>query len=229
MGQTWEALLFAHWRLPPAALAGLIPPMLALDTFGGDAWLGITPFRVRGLHLRATPPLPWLSHFPELNVRTYVVVGDRPGIWFFSLDAARRAGVVAARLTYRLPYFQARMCIRRAGSWVDYTSSRRDRHGAPARFRARYRPVGTPAPAAPGTLDAWLVERYRLYTVDGDGEIHAADIHHAPWPLQSARAEISENTLAEAAGVSLSGEPVVHFAHRQDVLVWPGVRASEAS
>src|SRR5215211_1629516 len=115
MGQTWKQLLFMHWALPAEVLRPVVPAELPIDTFDGKAWIGVTPFEVVGVRLRGTPPVTWLSHFPELNVRTYTTLDGRPGIWFFSLDAARGAAVAAARRLYRLPYFHAQMAVRRHG------------------------------------------------------------------------------------------------------------------
>jgi uncharacterized protein YqjF (DUF2071 family) len=227
MGQTWLDLLFAHWPVPVHRLRGLLPPALAVDRFDDAAWISVTPFAVVGTRARGAPPPPALSRFPELNVRTYVTFAGRPGIWFFSLDAARAAAVAAARALYRLPYFRARMAIHREADGVRYTSERTDPHGEPARFAARYRPAGDPQPAAPGTLDAWLVERYRLYTAAEDGRLLAADIHHRPWALQPAAAAIDVNTMASPMALDLSGPPVLRYARRQDVLFWPLVAAEE--
>src|SRR5215211_9347378 len=142
MGQTWENLLFAHWPVPADRLRDLVPAALELDLFDGTAWLSVTPFEVRGTRPRGALPPPVLSRFPELNVRTYVTRAGRPGIWFFSLDAASAAAVVTARLLYKLPYFHARMRISRAGEWIDYRSDRADATGSPASFAGRYRPTG---------------------------------------------------------------------------------------
>ncbi len=223
MGQTWESLLFAHWRLQPERLQRLVPG-LPVDTFGGDAWLGITPFVVTGLRVVGTPPVPGLSRFPELNVRTYVTLEDKPGIYFFSLDAGHRLAVTAARRLYRLPYFRARMRMRRSGDWVEYESRRVDA-AIPAEFRGRYRPTGPVQTAEPGTLPYFLAERYCLYTIGPDGGIFRAEIHHPPWPLQTAEAELETNTMAPA-GLELPGDPLLHFAERQDVVVWPLERAN---
>jgi uncharacterized protein YqjF (DUF2071 family) len=219
MGQSWVNLLFAHWAVPEAALRHAVPGGVPIDTFRGSAWLGITPFEVVAAHPRALPPLPWLSRFPELNVRTYTTIEGRPGIWFFSLDAARAPAAAAARLTYRLPYRHARMAITRAGDRIDYRS--RARH-EPAALRAAYEPAGPPSYPAAGTLEHFLTERYCLYTVDRRGRLRRADIHHAPWPLQPARAQLAENTMTEPLGIRLpDGKPLLHYAARQDVLVWP--------
>jgi uncharacterized protein YqjF (DUF2071 family) len=219
MGQSWVDLLFAHWRLPEAALRAVVPDAVPIDSYDGSAWIGITPFEIIGAHPRALPPLPWLSRFPELNVRTYTTIGRRPGIWFFSLDAARAAAALAARLAYRLPYRHARMAITRSEHRIQYRSQA---VGARAVLRASYEPAGPVSHPADGTLEHFLTERYCLYTVDGRGRVRRADIHHAPWPLQPARAEFAENTMTEALGLRLpDGEPLLHYAARQDVLIWP--------
>jgi uncharacterized protein len=218
-GQTWCNLLFAHWRVSEEQLRRVMPPRLPLHLYDdGSAWLSVTPFEVRGLRLRGTPPVPWVSHFPELNVRTYVELDGKPGIYFFSLDAARRAAVFAARRTYRLPYFHARMRVERAGDRIDYTSERIDSSGPPASFRARYGPSG---PSTDDHLSRWLAERYCAYTVDGAGRPMRIDIHHPPWPLQPAEADLDAAAMAAPLAIDLEGEPVLNFAARQDTLLWP--------
>jgi uncharacterized protein len=221
MGQTWQDLLFAHWPVAADRMRDLVPRALELDLFDDGAWLTVSPFEVRGTRPRGALPPPVLSAFPELNVRTYVTRAGRPGIWFFSLDAASALAVTAARLLYKLPYFRAGMHISRAGEWIEYGSERVDGRGAPAGFEGRYRPSGGVRHAADGTLEAWLVERYRLYTVDRSGRLFTAEIHHRPWTLQDAVAEIAENTMAVPLGLELTGAPLLQFARRQDVVFWP--------
>jgi len=221
MAQTWIDLLFAHWPVEPDALRALLPPALTLDTRDGHGWIAVTPFAVRNLRVRATPPVPGLSSFPEINVRTYVTVGGRPGIYYLSLDAASPLAVAVARRAYRLPYFRARMGIRHERDAIAY-NSRRLSPQAPARaeFIAQYRPTGDAVHAAPDTLEHWLTERYCLYTVDDGGRPLRAEIHHPPWPLQPAEADIRTNTMAYEAGMKLDSEPLLHYARRQDVVFW---------
>jgi uncharacterized protein YqjF (DUF2071 family) len=221
MGQTWSDLLFCHWPVAAEALAPHVPASLPLDTYDGSAWLSVTPFEISGTRPRGAPPPPRLSRFPELNVRTYVTLGGRPGIWFLSLDAASMLAVAVARGLYRLPYLRARMSIERDRPWIDFRSARSDPRGAPARFEARYRPTGGVRHAEPGSLEAWLVERYRLYTVDDHGRVFAGDIHHRPWTLQDAAADIRENSMTAPHGIALAGAPLLQFAARLDVLFWP--------
>jgi uncharacterized protein len=222
MAQTWKDLLFAHWDVDPPALRALVPPPLTLDTLDDRAWISVTPFVVRNLRPRLGPPVPWLSNFAEINVRTYVVAAGRPGIYFLSLDAASGLAVAAARRAYRLPYFQAEMSVRREGASVRYETTRiSGQIPAPATFRGRYRPTGPAFTARPGTLDHWLAERYCLYTFDGRGRPLRGEIHHPPWPLQTATAEIDENTMGAQAGLSLDSEPVLRYARREDVVFWP--------
>jgi len=169
MGQTWNDLLFAHWPIEPRKLEGLLPRALELDLYDGTAWLGVTPFLLSGGRMRGTPPLPWLSRFPELNVRTYVEVAGKPGIYFLSLDAGRLAAVKAARGGYRLPYFHARMRAQHRGDQVHYESRRIDRDGPRAEFGGAYGPSGPRLPVEDGTLARWLAERYCAYVVDEQG------------------------------------------------------------
>ena len=222
MGQTWIDLLFAHWPVPPEWLRPAVPDALPIDTFEGSAWLGITPFEVVGARPRGLPPLPWLSRFPELNVRTYVTVGGRPGIWFLSLDAARALAVHGARRTYRLPYHHARMEITRADGRITYRSASASAERPRAALDVTYGPTGAPASPRAGTLEHFLTERYALYAVDAGHRLHRAEIHHAPWPLQPASAELRGNTMTAPYGLRLpSVEPLLHYSARQDVAVWP--------
>jgi uncharacterized protein YqjF (DUF2071 family) len=214
MAQTWDHLLFAHWPVDPGQIERQIPDGLALDRFDGRAWLGITPFALDSLRVRGVPPLPYLSDFLELNVRTYVTAGGKPGIWFFSLDASSRSAVLAARRTYHLPYFHARMTMRRDGARFEYRSLRNG-----ARFAGTYGPTDLQGAAEAGTLEHFLAERYCLYSHNGN-RLYRAEIHHPPWPLEAAEAELDENTMTPA-GIELPDEePLLHYSRRQDVVVW---------
>jgi uncharacterized protein YqjF (DUF2071 family) len=217
MGQSWEDLLFAHWRVPAEEVRRHVPDELEVELHDGSAWLGITPYRLTGLRARGALPLPQLSSFLELNVRTYVRAADeKPGIWFFSLDATSRVAVRAARRTYRLPSFHARMTLEPAGGWFDVECARTAERGKV--FSGRYRPEGAIFHAEPGSLEWFLTERYCLYTIGAGGTLHRAEFHHDRWPLQRAEAEIE---LASIAPLELRGEPLCHYATRQDVVIWP--------
>jgi uncharacterized protein YqjF (DUF2071 family) len=218
MTQSWHDLLFAHWRVDERALRRFIPPAFDIDRFDGSAWLSVVPFTMSRVKPRGTPALPWLSRFAELNVRTYVSPRDgKRGVFFFSLDAARLPAVIAARAMFRLPYFHASMRVRRDGDAVRYRSRR---CGGRASFSATYEPAGPAFTPTRGTLDFFLTERYCLYHLDLFGRPSRLEIHHAPWSLQPARADIEENTMARRLDVRIDGPPVVHYAERQDVVTW---------
>jgi uncharacterized protein len=220
MAQSWHNLLFAHWEVAVAKLRPHIPAKLRIDTFEGKAWLGVVPFRMSGVRLRWTPALPWLSAFPELNVRTYVTLWDKPGVWFFSLDAANAVAVAAARMSFHLPYFRARMACNEVDGWMRYRSDRAHPGAPGASFEARYRPAGKCFEAQPGTLAHFLTERYCLYSA-ARKRIYRGEIHHPAWLLQPAEAEFTKNSMAEATGLALPAEmPLVHFAKRQDMVAW---------
>ena len=221
MHQRWTDLLFAHWPVPAEMVRTLLPRSLTLDTFEGQAWVGVIPFHMSNVRPRGIPPLPGVSSFHELNVRTYVRVGDRAGVWFFSLDASNPLAVRAARAAVHLPYYDARMQMT-VGSdrSVVYRSDRTHRGAPPASFHGTYRPQGDVHRAVPGTLEHFLVERYELFSAAPRGLIHVK-IAHSPWPLQLAVARLERNTMAEAAGITLGGEPAhLRFAARVDVRTW---------
>ena len=220
MTQTWHDLLFAHWPVDVARLREKVPPGLELDLYAGEAWIGIVPFHMTNVAPRGVPAIPWVSAFPELNVRTYVTVRNKPGVYFFSLDAGNPLAVGAARSLFHLPYFTADMQVNVSHDHrVSYRSRRRGEGSAV--FVAEYKPTGPAAPPASGSLDEFLTERYCLYAVDSDFRLHRLEIHHPPWPLQPAEALIEDNTMADAADLRLPTiAPIVHFAKRQDMVAW---------
>jgi len=222
MAQTWHDLLFAHWPIATAALRPQLPAQLEIDTFDGQAWLAVVPFRMSGVRLRATPAMPWLSSFPELNVRTYVTIRGKPGVWFFSLDAGNPLAVAIARAWFHLPYFRARMFCAENDGWIHYRSERTHRGSTAGALQSQYRPIGEVFSARPGTLEHFLTERYCLYTTDALGQLIRGEIHHPPWTLQLAEASFTPNTIAQASGFTLPQfpSPLLHFARRQEVLVW---------
>jgi uncharacterized protein YqjF (DUF2071 family) len=216
LAQTWEDVLFAHWRVPSGELRPLVPAELEVEQHDGSAWLGIVAFRATAVRAHGALPLPGLSSFLELDVRTYVSGPDgKSGVWLLSLDASSRLATLAARRLYRLPSFRTRATLDRAAGWVDLECARVD---APGRvFSGHYRPAGSVFQAAPGSLDWLLTERYLLYATDQQGRLHRADLHHEPWPLQQAHAELE---LTSIAPFELRSAPLCHFVARQHVLVW---------
>jgi uncharacterized protein YqjF (DUF2071 family) len=225
--QSWRDLLFAHWPVPVEAIRPLVPAALEVQQFDGTSWLGIVPFHMAGVMRRPLPDLPYVSAFPELNVRVYVERDGRPGVWFLSLDATNRLAVAAARAIFHLPYYRATIDITPDGDGFRYDSRRAE--DPPAAFRASYRPVSAVYRAQPGTLEHWLTERYCLYAEAPDGTMSRTEVHHAPWPLQQATAEIAINTVSAAGGLPISGPPaLLHFSRRIDVVVWDGLKVAQA-
>lgn len=230
MRQTWEKLLFMHWPVPIDLLRAWVPPELEIDTFAGQAWIAVVPFRMRDIYPLGTLAVPWLSAFAELNVRTYVIRDGKPGVWFFSLDAANRLAVQIARGWFKLPYFHADMTCRpgqttEGAEWVRYYSRRTHRGSPPVMFEGRYGPVGPVFTAQPGSLEYFLTARYCLYASDdlaSAGRIVRGEIDHGPWPLQMAQADIVCNTMTHWLGIDLIDKPpLLHYVDRLDVVVWP--------
>lgn len=220
MHQSWDKLLFMHWQIPVASLRQLIPEPLMIDTFEGQAWIGVTPFTVWDARPVLTPPLPWVSEFHEINVRTYVHLDGVPGVWFFSLDANSMVAVMGARTFFRLPYYNASISLEQQDETIIYTSSREG--AAPrAEFHATWK-IGAALPQAePGTLDFFLTERYCLYTSDEE-KLYRCRIFHQPWPLRQASLATYYSSMIEAAGLPTpAGEPLLHHGGPVSVEVWP--------
>jgi uncharacterized protein len=228
MAQRWNDLLFAHWPVAVEAIACLLPPGLAVDSFDGYAWVGVVPFWMDEVRTRtageSTIVVPSTGQFCELNLRTYVRSRKTglSGVFFFSLDAASILAVVGARVFFHLPYFLAAMERQiRANCAITYNSRRLlTRHSV--RFRARYRGMGeVAAPSVPGSLEYFLTARYCLFTAHA-GRLLVGHIHHLPWPLEPAEAEIEINELPAAHGIVLPQRaPVLHFARELQVYIWP--------
>lgn len=234
MMQTWRHLLFAHWPIPAETMRDLLPPNLPLDTYDGVAWLGIVPFHMTGIHLHGLPDIAPFTRLLECNVRTYVNVDGKPGVYFFSLDADNRVEVEVARAWYHLPYFKARFSCSFPQDTPDaavpdgldgetrYSVTRSDRRLATGTFTARYRPIAPGRQPQQGTLEDWLTARYALYTTDRRGRLYRGDIFHQPWQLQAAEAEITQNTLADAHHLRLPDTaPLLHYSRRLDMVAWP--------
>jgi len=219
----WRKLLFMHWEVDEASLRTLLPPRLTVDTFDGRAYIAIVPFTMTGIRWSYTPEVPWISAFHELNVRTYVTLdGNEPGVWFFSLDAARLLAVWAARTAFFLPYHHAFMRMNVDDERIDYVSRRLAAPNGTAFFRGVYGGGAHLPRSAPGTLEYFLTERYCLYAASPRGTLLRARIWHSPWPLQEGLASDFESDLVEVAGLPRpKGDPLLHYA---DYLsVWSGM------
>jgi len=213
--QTWRQLAFIHYRIEAAALRALIPDELEIHEFEGSAWIGVVPFLMADVSIRDLPSIVPMRRFPELNMRTYVQKGGRPGVWFFSLDADCWPIVLGGRLIYGLPYHKAQMAHVPEGNVIEFESVRRN---GGVRFRSSFRPVGDVFHASAESFEHWATERYCLYSKDHRGLL-SVDVHHQPWPLQKASVVVHENTLLEAAGLNLQEqEAVCHFSTGVEVV-----------
>jgi uncharacterized protein YqjF (DUF2071 family) len=227
MHQNWHHLLFLHWEVPPQELQRLVPPELTIDTFDGNAYVGLIPFTVTGARPVLAPPLPWISNFHEVNVRTYVHRNGRdPGVWFFSLDASSAIAVAAARAAYKLQYFHSTIefsATDDALPSIDFNSHRDDpRSASPAHAHLQYRPMdGVVTTASPNTIDHFLIERYILYATDDDHRLYRARVHHQPYPIQRAELLAFDETLIWAGGIKRSEAlPQRHYAREVNVKIY---------
>jgi uncharacterized protein len=220
MGQRWEDLLFVSWPVPVEALEPHVPAGLEIETADGSAWISAVPFWMSDAHFRHLPPIPFLSSFPEVNLRTYVRCGEHKAVWFLSLDTQSHINVFIARHAFNLPYFYADVAMARGEEIV----FRSERPGGGSRFEVRYRPVGADHVPAEGSIEHFLTERYSMACVDEDGDLYRGDIQHAPWRLQQVEWSAASMDLVSDAGFMTDREPLVFYSRMTEVALWKPVR-----
>ena len=228
MTQRWNDLLFAHWPIGAPEMQALLPEWLDADTFQGTAWLGAVPFWLDRIKVRGIPAIPGLRNFPDLNLRTYVRdrITGTPGFYCFSVDSSNLLAVAMAHAVYHLPYCLAEMHLEaRSEREFAFYSRRRFRRQQPVIFKARYRGLGPTHKTAeirPGSFEYFFAERPCVFSTNRTGQPIRANLHHVPWPLEEAEAEIERNDLAAAVGIELPDQkPVLHYSRRLAVYVWP--------
>lgn len=252
MNQKWGKLLFMHWPIDENILRPLIPSQLSIDKFDSQAWIGVVPFTMWGIRASFLPPIPGASAFHELNVRTYVHYRGVPGVWFFSLDAAKSSAVWAARTFYHLPYFNATMSLKQEGNTINYSSIRKDKKTYAQFFASESKgfsvdlnserfqnlpraaldvswTVAEPLPLSkPGSIEFFLTERYCLYAYCRD-RLYQSRIFHEPWKLHGASSDSCHSTMVESLGIAQpSASSLLHYAESIAVEIWPLKKASEA-
>jgi hypothetical protein len=236
LSESWNDMLLAHFPIAPPVLRRLVPEAMTLDLYDGTAWLTISPLCITHMRPSGVPPMPGLSYFPRVNVRTCVTMKgergeDKPGLYYFSVDAANLSAVWFARIWFRMEYWHAKIKMsgatvaarRPEGSSVFFISGRLHgpkAAGGAARLELAYTPEGSPAPARRGSLDEFLNERYCVYS-EHRGKCYRIEMHHQPWLLQPARVQMGANSLGAPLGLELPAEPALcHFSRAQKMLVW---------
>jgi uncharacterized protein len=217
MYQGWRDLLFLSWPVPAPTLQALLPPGLPVDTFDGSGWVSLVPLRMQGLHLRWLPPVPGTATFGELNLRAYVRVRGEAGVYFFSIDAASRLGSLVAGRAFHLPYHYARVALAEEGGRFRFRSERTG--STRANFRAEYWRSGALAPPAPGSLEAFLLERYASFQAAPRGRLYRGRLHHSDWQVGPAGVVLEHNTVCAAAGLPEPEGAVHHFSPGTDTRV----------
>jgi uncharacterized protein len=220
MRQNWGKLLFIHWSIPAHILRPLIPNKLTIDTYNGEAWIGVVPFTMWGIRAAFVPPVPGIHACHELNIRTYVHYEGVPGVWFLSLDANSNLAVWGARTFFFLPYFNAEMRLEQVGAKIHYLSHRTHKNTTPAEFVANWS-IGDRLPETqPGSLEFFLTERYCLYSFNKNN-LYRCRIHHRPWPLRQATLNSYYSTMLESHGLPApTSTPLLHYAESLKVDVY---------
>ncbi|RKQ34758.1 YqjF family protein [Oceanobacillus halophilus] len=220
MKQKWKNISFLHWPLSESQLRPFIPKQLTIDTYHGQAWVGMVIFEMESIHLRGIPKYSITPNFSEVNVRTYVTYNGVPGIYFLSIDVDNWASVTLAKRWYHLPYHSANISIEKSHESYHYESIR---HGqSQIKGEGMIHPLPESYIADKDSLDYWLMERYRLYSINKKQSLYKADIHHKPWSLQKAETTIHRNTILSELTIGLDAffPAVSHFSSGLDTLFW---------
>jgi hypothetical protein len=231
LSQSWNDVLLMHFAVEPALLRKLVPCGLTLELYDGRAWLTIAPFCASHVRPSGVPPMPGLSYFTQINLRTYVTTEDKPGIYYLSADTTNLSAVWFARMFFRMQYWHASIQVsgatvksrNPADAWIQFRASRL--HGptaadGAAKLQVACAPKGEVQRARAGSLDEFLTERYCVYSWFGR-RCYRIEIHHQPWPLQAAHVELRVNTMAEALGLKLPAQPdLCHYSRSLKMLTW---------
>lgn len=224
MKQTWSDVLFAHYPVQRKVLEKMVPRKLTLDTYNETAWVSIVPYLTSSMHLRGVPPIPGMASFPGFNIRTYVTMNGKPGVYFFKLTAANFLAAYTAKTFFCLPYAYMKMDYKKVKDLIVFESEKK----SGLQLLCNYKSSSNPSPTEKGSLEEWLVERYCLYTVNKKGTPLRADILHEPWVLEKAEAEFHRNTLLHSLNIVPEHEkPILHYARNAVVRFWPIVPISE--
>ncbi|SDK28700.1 YqjF family protein [Sediminibacillus albus] len=220
--QRWDDVLFIHWPIPYEILRPHVPEQFELETYNGNAWISVVPFQGNKNRFRGMPgPIPFVSSFLELNVRTYIKYNGEQGVYFFSFDADSNAAVAGARAVFSLPYMKANMSIKRSKHAVLFQSKRIHEGEAPAQFYASYRPISQKSTAKEGSLTHWLSERYCLFTFKGN-KVLKGSIIHSPWELQEAELDLDMSDVVPFLPEEyLTNKPLVHYSKSKKVHFFP--------
>ncbi|MFD1361083.1 YqjF family protein [Lentibacillus salinarum] len=216
MMQQWDHLLFRHYPIPCHVLTPYLPPGLQLDTFYGKAWLSIVSFKVSQIRLRKMPLVPFADSSLQINVRTYVMRGNRKGVYFFSLDMNRLLAVLGARVAALSTYF-ANMSMENRDGVIHFSSERRGKEAG--RLKVAYQPSSDIFYAEHERLTNWLLERYFLWTYR-NGSLLRGAIHHKRWEIQEADVQTEKQSLTSFLSSHDLGAPLGHYAASQVALIW---------
>ncbi|MGK0698489.1 YqjF family protein [Priestia flexa] len=220
MKQVWRDLLFIHWPVSAKELQKLLPEPLTIDTFEGKGFISLVPFTMTGIRFKGTPSVPCISQLHELNVRTYVNYQGERGVYFFSLDATNALAVWIARRFFHLPYLHADIMVNKYKDSINFECTRKHKGFQQEEVLLTYKPISAPYHTKEGTVDEWLTNRDRLFTVYKK-KVFRGKLFHDPWILQDGHYFMRKNTLTTAYPPINKSETIVHYAQHLVTYFYP--------
>ena len=221
MKQTWHDLLFAHYPVKLELLQKLVPPVFQLDSYNGIGWVGVVPFHVQNHRVRLLPPIPGFDRFAQINIRTYVTVNGKRGVYFIRVHMNHLIAGVLAKTFYYMPFQAAIVKMEQSDRYINFCSIKSKQ----IEFQCHYTPISESKLAEKASFEHWLVERYSMYSLNRKGEVMRSDILHNYWPLQLAEGEITNHSILLNEGIQVANnEPILHYAKKMEAMLWPVVR-----
>ena len=212
LAQDWRFLTFMHWRVDIEKLRPHVPEGLEIDTFEGDAYIGLVPFMMKHVRPSWFVSTPGISNFPEFNIRTYVKKDGIAGVFFLTLEAKSLVTCNFAPRTYGLPYRYAKGSVKKSGNKWKWDSSR---NKGQFKLAGTTEVIGEQLQAQPGSLEEFLFERYSLYT-SHKGSLRRGYTHHNKWKFQLAKVELTENSLTESFNLGIDKPLTPELVHYSD-------------
>ena len=213
LNQSWQDISFMHWKVDKNLLSKNIPKGLILDLYEDEAYVGVIPFMMKNVRPRWAMSIPFVSNFPEFNIRTYVKAGKTKGVFFLTLDAQSIITRIYATGVYHLPYRYSRGYVNRNSKTFQWKSSRL---WSDYSLEGYCESEGESGYAEKGSLEEFLLERYFLFVADRNHKIRKGFIHHNRWRFKKAKAKIVKNSFLESFSLGVKNVFSPDFCHASD-------------
>lgn len=210
--QEWNKAIFLHWEIEKEIVEKWIPSGVKIDTYNGKAWISLVAFTMENIRPRLLPAFSPISNFHEINLRTYVIKENKPGVYFLNIEAQKWFSAYISRKISGLPY-------QKSDITHDIKEKKLFAHFKKKGFNLEIDYKIGNLIADKNALDVFLSERYCLY-LDLNNEIIRYEIHHLPWQINELTCtKLKTNYFIE--DIDLNRKPdLIRYSEGIQVLAW---------